>query len=80
MLSYNVNQVLNTNQQNTKVKGDRLGLSSVNTQLLINSAGLNWHKHHNFNADTISDIISCHCRNLLAAQFLPKKKNDGKNG
>jgi hypothetical protein len=30
MLSYNVNQVLNTNQQNTKVKGDRLGLSSVN--------------------------------------------------
>ena len=27
----------------------------------------------NFNADTISNIISCHCRNLLATQFLPKK-------
>jgi hypothetical protein len=36
LLSYNVNQVLNTNQQNMKVKGDRLGLSSVNAQFLIN--------------------------------------------
>jgi hypothetical protein len=38
MLSYNVNQVLNTNQQNTQVKGDRIGLSSVITQFLINQA------------------------------------------
>jgi hypothetical protein len=36
MLSYNVNQVLNTIQQNTKVKGDRLGLSSATAQFLIN--------------------------------------------
>jgi hypothetical protein len=62
MLSYNVNQVLNTNQQNTKVKGDRIGLSSVNKQFLINSASLDWniywHKHHDFNDDTISNIIT----------------------
>ena len=36
MLSYNVNQVLNTNQQNRKLKGDGIGLSSVNKQFLIN--------------------------------------------
>ncbi|HYA83645.1 MAG TPA: hypothetical protein VEH06_09390 [Candidatus Bathyarchaeia archaeon] len=36
MLSYNVNQVLNTNQQNRKLKGDGIGLSSGNTQFLIN--------------------------------------------
>ena len=36
MLSYKVNQVLNTNQQNRKVKGDRLGLSLVNKQFHIN--------------------------------------------
>jgi hypothetical protein len=36
MLTYNVNQVLNTNQQNTQMKGDKLGLSSLNTQFLIN--------------------------------------------
>ena len=36
MLSYKVNQVLNTNQQNRKVKDDRLGLSSINKQFHIN--------------------------------------------
>jgi hypothetical protein len=36
MLSYKVNQVLNTDHQNRKVKGDRLGLSSVNKQFHIN--------------------------------------------
>lgn len=36
MLSYKVNQVLNTDQQNRKVKDDRLGLSSVNKQFHIN--------------------------------------------
>ena len=39
MLGYNVNQVLNTNQQNRKLKGDRIGLRrccTCNTQFLIN--------------------------------------------
>ena len=36
MLSYNVNQFLTTDQQNRKVKDDRLGLSSVNKQFQIN--------------------------------------------
>jgi hypothetical protein len=83
MLSYNVNQVLNTNKQNRKMKGDRIGLTSVNTQFLINrpvwigiSIGISIFY---FNADTISKILSCHCRNLVT-QFLPTKRNDGKNG
>ena len=36
MLSYNVNQVLNTSRENRKLKGDGIGLSSVNKQFLIN--------------------------------------------
>jgi hypothetical protein len=83
MLSYNVNQVLNTNKQNRKMKGDIIGLTSVNTQFLINrrvwigiSIGISIFY---FNADTISKISS-QCRNLLVTQFLPKKRNDGKNG
>jgi hypothetical protein len=62
------------------VKGDRLGLRSVNKQFHINHRNILWHKCHDFNVDTISNIISYHCRNLLSTQCLPKKKNDGRNG
>jgi len=32
-----------------------------------------WHKHHEFNADTVSNITSCRCRSFLLLNFYTRR-------